>query len=284
MPNPDVTCVLVKIHGVGNQKRAWSARFDAMLDAKLQTLSATQRSHFASESVWWADVSRLPGMAAPAGVAAAPGVTPTLDQADVQIANDYMSHLLGGGAGAGATTAGLSIPNPTTVIARLKDVVVSAADSANDVANYVSNNGVRIQMQHRLTEKLVEVGAEYPNATVVLGSHSQGTIVAYDLLRLSGSELAKLTTWVTMGSPLAYYLHFLRWGKEALSIQPTLTWLNYFDDQDKVGQALAGLTGWAAPAPQDADVDNTGNGVDPHDHWHNPAVVDRYFQIVRQHL
>ncbi len=286
MVNSNVRCALVKIHGVGNQAEDWSSGFDAMLDSHMATLSATQRDAFVNESVWWADISHLlvtpaSGAGLTAGVVA---TTPTLAQTQALLANEYMNYLEQGGAAEGAMPAVFGLPDPTKVFARLKDVVVSYADSANDVANYVSNNNARLQILHRLRAKLVEVSTSYPNASIILGSHSQGTIVCYDLLRLGGGDFPNLSTWVTMGCPLNYYLNFLRWGTAQLEVRSNLTWLNYFDSGDKVGKAISGLTDWASPTPTDLDVDNRGNGLDAHDHWHNPSVVERYFELVQQHL
>jgi hypothetical protein len=288
MPPSDVRCVLVKIHGIGNQKKDWSKRFDAMLKQHIDTLPTDKQARFVNESVYWADVSTVPGLGAPAGVAGGPaaaGGAPAAAQVSqfqqyVLLQQSYMSYLEGGGATApGGAPAAFGLPNPAKIIAKLKDVTVKAADTANDVANYISNNGVRIQMQHRLSDKLFEVRATFPNATVILGSHSQGTIVAYDVLRLMGGAFPKLTTWVTMGSPLGWYFS-LRWGEEQLSLPPALTWLNYFDDEDKVGKDVKKLIDWPKPVPTDIDVNNTGVPLDAHDHWHNPAVVQRYFDLI----
>jgi hypothetical protein len=280
MAESEVRCVLVKIHGIGNQKRTWSRRFDGMLKAKLATLSRGQQRRFVSESVWWADLSRLPGMA----VAAAAGrpVSASADVAFSLVQQEYTQYLLTGNATTGGVPAafGLPLPNPTKIIARLKDVIVRAADNANDVANYVTNNGVRLQIQHRLSDKLFQMQAKYPNASLILGSHSQGTVVSYDVLRLNGSQLPSLKTWITMGSPLAWYLSFLRWGDDPVGIPSAMTWLNFYDDDDRVGKTLQGLVSWPAPVPVDIDVDNKSKGLDAHDHWHNPDVVERYFELI----
>jgi len=254
-----------------------------MLDARLASLPPGQREGFVSESVWWADLSRLPGMGAPAAAGWAPA---TADVTFALVQQTYAQYLLADGSTAGGAPAafGLPLPNPTKIIAKLKDVVVSAADGANDVANYVSNNGIRLQVQHRLSDKLFELHARHPNARLILGSHSQGTIVSYDVLRLNGSQLPRLDAWVTMGSPLGWYLNVLRWGDAPVGIPTAMTWLNFYDDGDKVGKAVAGLMDWQAPRPQDIDVDNRSKGLDPHDHWHNPDVVERYFQLIKGYL
>lgn len=285
MADTDVRSVLVKIHGVGNQKPTWSRRFDRMLKAKLATLPASQRRQVISEPVWWADLSRLPGMGAPAAVAGQP-VSVSADVAFALVQQQYSQYLLTGGATTGGAAAvfGLSLPDPRKIIARLKNGIVRAADSANDVANYVTNNGVRIQVQHRLSDKLFQLQEKYPKAVLILGSHSQGTMVSYDVLRLNGPQLPSLKVWITMGSPLAWYLDFLRWGDDPVGINRAITWLNFYDDADKIGKELRGLVSWQAPVPRDINVDNRGQGLDPHDHWHNPGVVQRYFELVKSNL
>lgn len=281
MPENQVRCVLISIHGIGNQKPTWSRRFDSMLKAKLSTLPRDQQRRFVSEAVHWADLSRLPGM----GVAVAPGSPPLAAGVAFRVIHqEYTQYLLG----ADTTTIGAPAAfdwtrlNPTKIIAKLKTGTVKAADSANDVANYVTNNSVRAQIQHSLSDKLFKLHARYPKASLILGSHSQGTIISYDVLRLTGFGLPRLKTWVTMGSPLGWYLNLLRWGDDPLSIQAEMSWLNFYDDEDRIGRDLARLVTWPAPVPRDVNVDNKGKGLDPHDHWHNPDVVERFFQLIRR--
>lgn len=281
MANADIRCVLLKVHGVGNQKRTWSRGFDKLLDKRLKALTQAERGRFKNESFFWADLSRGPGLSATASVAA----TMPTGSSDLQymLVRDQFSQYLAPESGSAATAAfGINVPNPRKVIANLKDTVVRAVDSANDVANYVSNNGVRLQIQERLSTRLTGLQKKYPNAAIILGTHSQGTIISYDVLRLNGRQLPAVTTWVTMGSPLAWYLNFLRWGSEQIGLPENMRWLNYFDKKDRVGKAVKGVVDWDAPKPTDVNVNNTGNGVDPHDHWHNPKVADRYFNLIKK--
>jgi hypothetical protein len=282
MPSPEVRCVLVIIHGIGNQQPDWHGRFDAMLGARLAELTDSQRARFAARAVYWADLSNGPGIGGTAGFAT--GHTLPADVQFSLVQQAYAQHLTGGDAAGAPAAFGLPLPNPKKVVAVLKDghdTVVEAIDGATDVANYVSNNGIRAQIQFRLSDALLATHEEYPNATVILGSHSQGTIVSYDVLRLVSVHLPWLTTWVTMGSPLDWYLNSLRWGHEAAGLAPALTWINLYDRHDVVGTTVKGRIKPPAPAPEDIDVDNVGNHLDAHDHWHNPVVVDHYFQLIK---
>ena len=284
MAPEDVRCVLVKIHGIGQQTANWHQEFDQALDSALSGLSPEQRGRFVNESVWWADLSVLPvigGVAHPTELAKP---TAAVDVSYGLVHRSYSNYLASGGDPAMGGTAAFGLPDPRTILMNLKDGTFSAADEANDIANYVSNNGVRAQILDRLTEKLYAMHDTYPRATLILGSHSQGTMVSYDVLRLVCSRLTRLQIWVTMGCPLAWYVNNGKWGRDQLNVSSELTWLNFYDVRDPVGKALAPLVSWAAPKPQDVDVDNVGQGLHAHDHWHNPNVVRRYADLIRQEL
>ena len=284
MVSEDIRCVLVKIHGIGRQGPAWSSDFDAALDGRLATLSPSQRSAVKNESVRWSDLSTLPGAGAPAAIRDDTAPVGPAETAYAATSADYTRYLTVSAATVPGAAADLDsiIRGVSSRIFGLRDGALTLADHVNDVANYVSNNAVRLAVQRRLSDRLFAVHGAYPNAPIILGSHSQGTIIAFDVLRLCGDQLPQLTTWVTMGSPLQWYLTFGRWGSGQLGIQPTLTWVNYYDRADTVGKALAGLVPWQAPQPQDTNVNNTGADLDAHDHWHNPRVVDGYFELIRQ--
>ena len=290
MTNTQVRCVLVKIHGIGRQQPNWSKDFDDALDQKLATLSQAERDAVISIPVYWADLSKLPGTGVAAGTAGPPGPDDAAYAATYgSYAQYYATNELattGVPAGAAGAAAGLGsvIGGIITKVIDLKDGAVTAADHFNDISNYVSNNGVRLPIQQRLSDALLTAHATYPNASIMLASHSQGTIISYDVLRLTGAHLPRLTTWVTMGCPLGWYLTFGRWGADQMGIRQDLRWLNFYDDEDPVGQALSDLVTWPSPTPADADVDNRGHGLDAHDHWHNPEVVDRYFRLIQDCL
>lgn len=278
----DIRCVLIKIHGIGKQKADWDEEFDLELEKRLETLPEEQQERFESHSVWWANLSQLPGMQQIAFAAAGSPSGP-MDSTFAQVQQGYILHLAASD-GAPMGTAEPFLGLGFDIFARLKDILVRGIDCANDVANYVTNNGVRLAIQRCLSDKLFELQEKYPEASLILGSHSQGTIIAYDVLRLDGFALPRLHTWVTMGCPLGWYLTCLNWGRDILGIQPGTKWVNLYDREDKVGTTLAGLLSWNSPAPQDIDVDNTAKGLDAHDHWHNPEVVDQYFQLIRTYI
>jgi hypothetical protein len=282
MPTSDVRCALVKIHGIGNQPEDWSRDFDALLDERLATLPAGQREQIVQHAVWWADLSRLPGLEA-----IGPEAVGTTERVTYELAyQQYMMYLAANEAAVSPSTEGMESrfgDFARGIFDRIRDIALTPADNANDVANYVSNNAVRLAVQRRLGDRLFEVRAAHPGATIIVGSHSQGTIIAYDVLRLLGPQLGQLV-WVTMGSPLGWYLNFGRWGGDRLGIPEAMRWLNLYDRNDIVGRAVGGLVHWAAPRPEDIDVDNTGQGLGAHDHWHNRTVVEQYFTLIAEAL
>ena len=58
MATDSIRCVLVKIHGIGQQPQDWSRDFDTAL---ANELTASEQARVAQQSVWWAPLSRLPG-------------------------------------------------------------------------------------------------------------------------------------------------------------------------------------------------------------------------------
>jgi hypothetical protein len=276
-----VRCVLVKIHGVGYQQRDWSRLFDGMMEERLARLSPERQAGFTSSSVWWGDYSRRPVPAE-----STPGDR-LASHSELQVAmvrQAYAQHLLdprgrftGGSLGAAGLDLGVEV-------ARIDGQTVRTLDLAGDVAAYAVDNRVRARVQHRLARDLLGLQGAFPAARIILASHGQGAMVAYDVLRVIGSGLPSLGTWVTMGSPLAWYLSVLHWGAEPLGLPRTLTWLNLYDREDRVGTRLAGLLTPPLPAVVDIDVDNRGHGLDAHDYWANPGVAERYFRLVERAL
>src|SRR5439155_24350061 len=129
-------------------------------------------------------------------------------------------------------------------------------------------------VQNVLHACLGEASAAGTDVPLLIVSHSQGTVISYDVLRQAGGSYANLRTWITMGCPLQKYFAFpLQWGRQQLGVQPGLRWLNLYDPMDIVGKGLGGAVDWPAPQPQDQVVDNVHNAHDAHDHWHNPQVV-----------
>jgi hypothetical protein len=262
------------------------ADFDAALAAQL---TPVELAALDQASVWWAPLSRLP-FTAP--TARAPGVAPsqTASVATAQAYTDYAKYLA---ASSAPTTPAATAPHLAAVdvgsllgglakrVIKIGSDQFSMLDHVTDVANYIGNNRIRIAIQECLAKVLAAKQAAHPNATMILGSHSQGTIISYDVLRLMLGELPALKIWVSMGCPLGWYLDGASWGSNELEMIAAMRWLNLYDPQDVVGKDLKSLTNWSPAVPQDVNVNNVGHSLDAHDHWHNPDVVSQYVQLIR---
>ncbi|MFJ6892619.1 hypothetical protein [Streptomyces hokutonensis] len=136
------------------------------------------------------------------------------------------------------------------------------SEHLRDVAVYLTRGRERILTTVR--EGIPATGS------LVLVSHSLGTVVACDLLEDTGIR-ERTTLWVTAGSPLgleAVQRNLLRPGPHAMSID----WLTAYDPQDIVALGHPLPTGSHPPGqPAWGDVQNTAvnNGDKPH-------AIDRY--------
>jgi hypothetical protein len=80
--------------------------------------------------------------------------------------------------------------------------------------------------------------------SIVVNAHSQGTILAYDVLRiLPPIAAAKVKGFVTAGSPLRKYADLWYWGTDAGSLCQ-VPWTNFWDDTDPVADPLVPPKDW----------------------------------------
>ncbi len=136
-------------------------------------------------------------------------------------------------------------------------------------------------------------------AGIVINSHSNGTVVALDVLRsLPPPAARKVRAFITAGSPLRKYATLFTWGQHMATVPVIKTWKNYWDDRDPVAdplepsidwlrgkrartkqltglfQALDPETGEVMNMPiEDIEVDNLknskGGGLQAHNYWDN---------------
>lgn len=182
-----------------------------------------------------------------------------------------------------------------------------------DVAAYVARNQLREQVRDFVREALVRLRERGDVAHVVVNSHSQGTVVAFDVLRtLTQPALGIVDHWLTLGSPLRKYATLLAWGRQTGCISVIPRWTNMWDVLDPVADPLSpappwrrgdpdpataspGLfqdldmeTGVATPHPlADVRVDNVHHvppsGLPAHDYWDNiEEVVPRMARVLRE--
>jgi hypothetical protein len=181
----------------------------------------------------------------------------------------------------------------------------------NDVASYVCKNELRERVRSFVHEALLRLAARDDVEGIVVNSHSQGTVVAYDVLRtLPPSATAKVRAFITAGSPLRKYVDLFSWGTEAGYVEDLRgPWTNFWDPLDPVADPLEppedwrrgtpvpdrgpsslfqvtdNLTGFLRPVPiSDRQVDNvinSGGDLPAHNYWDNdPEFVRPLAQIL----
>lgn len=145
----------------------------------------------------------------------------------------------------------------------------------HDVAVYLENPGVRMQVDRIVSEKL----GDGPRVVV---AHSLGTVVAYNVLTLSKPPL-EVRRLITLGSPLGY--NAVREKVEWPIAMPRRTkgWFNACDTRDIVaGFALEPPRFAVTPAIENkSDVDNdTDNRHGISGYLKDPVVARRIWEAL----
>ncbi len=167
----------------------------------------------------------------------------------------------------------------------------------DDIGAFVIRNDVRERVRGFVREALLRLLLRPDVSRVVVNAHSQGTVVAFDVLRtLEPGRTARLAALVTAGSPLRKFVVLLRWGSEVGAIRLVPRWLNFWDPDDPIADPLSPPASWRRGEPlpdasgllqamdpdtgrltsvavQDLVVDNRGHvagtAFQVHDYWDN---------------
>ncbi len=117
---------------------------------------------------------------------------------------------------------------------------------ADDLGSYVCRNDFRERVRSFVCEAMLRLCLRDDVESVVINSHSNGTVIAFDVLRELPPECArKVRGFITAGSPLRKYTQLWSWGYEAASIGAiTGPWVNYWDVHDPVADPLAPPEDW----------------------------------------
>jgi hypothetical protein len=138
----------------------------------------------------------------------------------------------------------------------------------DDIATYVCRNDIRADVRHFVHDAILRLCSRDDVEWVVINAHSQGTVVAYDVLReLPQFAVPRLGSFVTAGSPLRKYLDCFTWGNEAGCIRQirgpedgwiaggtgAMTegkgWVSFWDDTDPVADPLSPSRAWRPRQP-----------------------------------
>ena len=94
-------------------------------------------------------------------------------------------------------------------------------------------------------EALMRIADRDDVENIVLNTHSNGTVVAFDVLRnLPLKFTTKIKAFVTAGSPLRKYADLFHWGHEIQSLYPFEPWYNFWDRCDPVADPLNPPKSW----------------------------------------
>ncbi|MGH2364974.1 MAG: hypothetical protein ACRDHX_10035 [Chloroflexota bacterium] len=108
----------------------------------------------------------------------------------------------------------------------------------NDIAAYVCRDSLRERLRAFVRRSLLRLSRRADVPALIVNTHSQGTVVGYDVLRdFSERERANVRLLITAGSPLRKYVDLFSWGSEAGAVFG-LPWLNLWDAQDPVADPL----------------------------------------------
>jgi hypothetical protein len=154
---------------------------------------------------------------------------------------------------------GVSVPEPGAlgIFRALED----------DMATYVARNDLRERVRGFVEEALLRLSDRPDISGLVLNTHSQGTMIGWDVLcRLPFFAWRKdddpragiLRAFITAGSPIRKYVDLFAWGEQVGQMAAVLdgapgglAWRNFWDRHDPVADPLDPATAWKPGKPLD---------------------------------
>ncbi len=115
----------------------------------------------------------------------------------------------------------------------------------NDVACYICHNEERERVRSFVREALIRLAARHDVDQIILNTHSNGTVIAFDVLgSLPKEAVDKIKVFVTAGSPLRKYVNLFHWGTEFRCHYEFKPWYNFWDELDPVADPLEPPCTW----------------------------------------
>jgi subtilisin family serine protease len=222
-----LTCPVIYIHGIGAQNPAQQLRQDWDTALFGQAMPDT-------EMAYWADIRHPAGR----GIG-----TRALRPADGALKSIEAQRFIA----AMQKAIGPHIPKAVsraTMQTRIFGSFTGIGDAlfdlfsktfVHDTAAYFFDTAQRREMQQRL----IDVLNRHPDEPVLLVAHSQGTIIAYDVLqklagRTSSGKALRISLFVTLGSPLGIDEIQSRLVQPLVVPEGVAAWANFVDLMDPV--------------------------------------------------
>jgi hypothetical protein len=115
----------------------------------------------------------------------------------------------------------------------------------NDVACYICHNEERERVRSFVREALMRLTRRKDVGQIILNTHSNGTVIAFDVLSsLPQEAVDKIKVFVTAGSPLRKYVDLFHWGTEFRCHYKFMPWYNFWDELDPVADPLGPPLTW----------------------------------------
>jgi hypothetical protein len=197
-------------------------------------------------------------------------------------------------------------PAPTGPLATIRQL-------ENDVAAYVTRNVLRQRVRAFVAECLLRLTYRPDVDGIIVNSHSQGTVVAFDVLRdFPFVSRHQVKAFVTAGSPLRKYVDLFVWGREVGGVYDVGSWSNFWDERDPVADSLNAPDDWEPGKRADRQPSHeglfravhpetgqmlpfwieeallqnltysSGGGLQAHNYWDNKAqFIPAFVKIVR---
>jgi hypothetical protein len=222
-----LACPVIYIHGIGAQNPSQQLRLDWDMALFGQTMSDT-------EMAYWADIRHPAGR----GVGTR-ALRPADDALKSREAQAFISALQNAIEPRIPKTVPRSAMQPKIFgsFTGIGDALFEffAKSFVHDTAAYFFDTAQRREMQQRL----IDVLNRHPDEPIILVAHSQGTLIAYDVLRKLAGKTAsgkalRVALFVTLGSPLGIDEVQSRIAHPLVVPEGVQSWSNFADLMDPV--------------------------------------------------
>jgi hypothetical protein len=153
-----------------------------------------------------------------------------------------------------------------------QDIAELIATEVNQIAGYLFNPMVYNQIQSRMYSGLNK--AAKLGDSIVVASHSLGTVVAFDGLRALSAHY-NVAAFFTLGSPLGILRRLGNRSADlgAITYDHVATWLNFYDTDDPIANALGPDFPMQGYRLRDVFVDVASAPLPAHDYFRNSEVL-----------